>query len=87
MRVLVTGGTGLVGPPLIGQLRARGDEVLALTRRPAEVRSRLAEGVMLVEGDPTRAGPRASPGPPPQHTEDARDEARQAPGPGVKTDA
>jgi uncharacterized protein (TIGR01777 family) len=57
MRVFVTGGTGLIGTRLVRQLANRGDQVLALTRRPAAVKGRFAENVSLVEGDPTRSGP------------------------------
>ncbi len=55
MRVFVTGGTGLVGTRLIQQLRGRGTEVVALTRRPSEAARRLA-GCTIVEGDPTQPG-------------------------------
>jgi uncharacterized protein len=35
MRVAVTGATGTIGRALVGELRARGDEVTALSRDPA----------------------------------------------------
>ncbi len=48
---MVTGATGFVGGHLVDQLRARGDEVVALVRSPAKA-GRLAEqGVTLVRGD------------------------------------
>ena len=54
MRILVTGGTGLVGTRLIPRLRERGDEVVLLTRRPVEqVRM---EGVLILHGDPCSPG-------------------------------
>jgi uncharacterized protein len=34
VRILVTGATGLIGPPLITALRERGDEVVVLSRAP-----------------------------------------------------
>ena len=36
MKVIVAGGTGFLGTPLVSQLRAGGNEVSVLTRRPAE---------------------------------------------------
>lgn len=48
MRVFVTGATGLVGSRLVDALKARGDTVFALSRRP---------GPDVVEGDPAIAGP------------------------------
>jgi uncharacterized protein (TIGR01777 family) len=36
MRVLVTGATGLIGSELVRVLRARGDEVITMVRRPAQ---------------------------------------------------
>lgn len=57
MRVFVTGGTGLIGTRLIGQLAKRGDQIVALTRRPAAAKERLGAQVSLVEGDPMRPGP------------------------------
>ena len=48
MRVLVTGGTGLVGRRVVGRLRERGDDVVVLSR---------SAGAGTVTGDPTVAGP------------------------------
>lgn len=42
MKVAVVGGTGVLGKPLVGELAARGDEVLALSRKAPR---RLPEGV------------------------------------------
>ena len=52
MNVFVTGGTGFVGAHLVKALRARGDAVVALVRRPALVEE-LAWGpdVRIVRGD------------------------------------
>lgn len=41
MRVVVTGGTGLVGIPLIRELRERGDSVVGLTRDPSRAKIKL----------------------------------------------
>ena len=54
MRVLVTGGTGLVGRRLLPRLRERGHDVLVLSRRTAPP---LPDGCTLVTGDPAVAGP------------------------------
>lgn len=56
MRVFVTGGTGLVGSPLVKRLAGRGDEVSVLTRRPSVARDLFGPGVTAVEGDPVRPG-------------------------------
>jgi uncharacterized protein (TIGR01777 family) len=56
MRVLVTGGTGLIGTRLIKRLIQRGDTVAVLTRRPAAARERLGQGSTIVEGDPMLPG-------------------------------
>src|SRR5262245_8576902 len=56
MRVLVTGGTGLVGRRLVQRLRERGDAVVVLTRREAPGGA-WAAGAEFVRGDPTTAGP------------------------------
>jgi NADH dehydrogenase len=53
MKVLVTGGTGFVGPRIVHALRAHGRDVRALVRRP-ERGARLAGlGAELVTGDVT----------------------------------
>lgn len=56
MRVLVTGGTGFVGPKVVHALRARGHDVRALVRRPQKARTLEAWGCELVEGDMTDPG-------------------------------
>src|SRR5438093_5572422 len=54
-RVLVTGGTGFVGPKVVHALRAEQRDVRALVRRP-ERGARLASwGAELVTGDVTDA--------------------------------
>jgi uncharacterized protein YbjT (DUF2867 family) len=57
MRVFVTGGTGFVGPHVVHALRAEGNDVRALVRKPGSKGSqRLASwGCELVEGDTTDA--------------------------------
>lgn len=55
MRILVTGATGLVGQRLVKALVARGDQVLALTRRPAE-QSPFQPPVEHLQGDPAVRG-------------------------------
>ena len=54
LRVVVTGGTGYVGRPLIELLLARGHGVTALTR--AQSRSRVPAGAAIVEGSALSAG-------------------------------
>lgn len=56
MRVLVTGGTGLIGKRLVGRLLARGDVPVVLTRRAATARSAFGSHVEVVEGDPVQPG-------------------------------
>jgi uncharacterized protein YbjT (DUF2867 family) len=53
VRVLVTGGTGFVGPKVVHALRARGHDVRALVRRPAGAGALQAWGCELAEGDVT----------------------------------
>jgi uncharacterized protein (TIGR01777 family) len=48
MRVAVTGATGTLGRELVRALRARGDEVTALSRDAARARSVLGDGVETV---------------------------------------
>ncbi len=51
MRIFVTGGTGLVGRHTIQQLRARGDDVLALARSDEAARAIDALGASVHRGD------------------------------------
>lgn len=59
MRLFVTGGTGLVGRRLVADRLARGDEVVVLSRERRRAVDRLgaADGLHIVEGDPTVPGP------------------------------
>lgn len=54
MRILVTGGTGLVGRRLLPRLRERGDEVFVLSRQE---RPELPVRCMPLVGDPAIPGP------------------------------
>lgn len=45
MRILITGGTGLIGTPLIQRLIARSDKVTVLSRSPQKVYSRFCKAV------------------------------------------
>lgn len=58
MRVTMTGATGLIGPKLVRELVARGDEVTVLSRSPEKARASLP-GVEAVAW----ADPEASPAP------------------------
>jgi nucleoside-diphosphate-sugar epimerase len=51
MRVAITGATGFVGSHLFAALRRRGDDVVALVRRPSMAGALRASGCRLVEGD------------------------------------
>ena len=51
MRVFLTGATGLIGRHILGQLRARGDEVVALSRSPASDTALTAAGAQPLRGD------------------------------------
>ncbi len=51
MRILITGGTGLIGRPLSASLAADGHEVIVLSRNPIEVTSPTPEGVHLHRWD------------------------------------
>jgi NADH dehydrogenase len=53
VRVLVTGGTGFVGPKVVHELRARGHRVRTLVRRPDREQTLLAWGCELAAGDMT----------------------------------
>lgn len=54
MRAFVTGGTGLIGRPLVGTLLDRGWDVVVLTRDPARAKDLEARGARIVPGDVTR---------------------------------
>ena len=56
MKVLVTGGTGFVGPKVVHALRAAGHDVRALVRNAQKARTLEAWGCELVVGDVTDAG-------------------------------
>jgi dihydroflavonol-4-reductase len=51
VKVFVTGGTGFIGGAVVRQLRARGDDVVALARNPAKAAPLEALGCTLVAGD------------------------------------
>jgi dihydroflavonol-4-reductase len=51
VKVFVTGGTGFIGSAVVRQLRARGDDVVALARNPAKGAALEALGCTLVAGD------------------------------------
>ena len=55
MRILVTGGTGFVGPHVVSALRDRGHDVRALVREPGRGASLAALGAELAVGDVTDA--------------------------------
>lgn len=50
-RVFLTGGTGLIGSHVAEQLRARGDDVVALVRASSDTAHLTALGCTLVQGD------------------------------------
>ena len=53
MNVLVTGGTGFIGPKVVHALRAQGYDVRALVRHPERATQLAAWGAELVSGDVT----------------------------------
>jgi uncharacterized protein YbjT (DUF2867 family) len=55
VKVLVTGGTGFIGPKVVHALRAQGREVRALVRHPERATELAAWGAELVSGDVTDA--------------------------------
>lgn len=56
MRVFVTGGSGFIGRRLLRELLRRGDRVVALTRRRANLRDAGDGRLTVIEGDPARTG-------------------------------
>ncbi len=53
--ILVTGGSGFIGPKVVHALRAEDRDVRCLVRRPAEAGQLTSWGCELVEGDVTNA--------------------------------
>ena len=51
MKVFVTGATGFIGGRVVRDLRARGDEVVCLVRRPEKAQDLADRGCGLFEGD------------------------------------
>jgi len=51
VKILVTGGTGFIGPKVVHALRARGHDVRALVRQPARATRLAAWGAEVVAGD------------------------------------
>lgn len=56
MKVLITGGTGLVGRRLAARLLARGDTVVVLSRDATRARRILGERGEVLQGDPSTPG-------------------------------
>lgn len=56
MKVLILGGTGLIGRRLAAALVGRGDQVIVVSRRPAEARQVLGPNVEISAGDPMHKG-------------------------------
>ena len=59
MKVMVTGATGVIGNEIVAELRARGDEVTALSRNAESARQKLGPDIETV----TWADPKAAPPP------------------------
>lgn len=57
MRVVLTGGTGLIGMGLAESLLARGDQVSVISRDADRARRQLGARVDVVAGDPVEPGP------------------------------
>lgn len=56
MKIIVTGGTGFVGGPLLSRLVAAGHEIILLTRNPDSARSRLDRQIRIEPWDGKVAG-------------------------------
>lgn len=57
MRVVLTGATGFIGTALVRALRARGDSVAVLTRRPSMLRERFGDAIRPIQWHPGERGP------------------------------
>ncbi|HUG47285.1 MAG TPA: TIGR01777 family oxidoreductase [Candidatus Limnocylindria bacterium] len=57
MRVVVAGGSGLIGRALVSSLAADEHDVVVLTRRPQRVAAQLPQGVRIVGWDPAAPSP------------------------------
>lgn len=57
MRIVITGGTGMVGRSLCADLLERGATVVVVTRSAAHAASVLPPGVVTLAADPTEPGP------------------------------
>lgn len=55
-RLLILGGTGMLGAPVVGHLVAAGFDVRLLAREPKKARSMFGETVEVVAGDAADAG-------------------------------
>ena len=51
MRILIAGGTGLIGTALVRSLRDNGNDLIILTRSPEQTGDRVASGVRLEKWD------------------------------------
>ena len=60
MQAFITGGTGLIGRPLVAALLAQGWEVSVLTRDPTRAKDLEVGGARIVRGDVTRPTFRAA---------------------------
>jgi uncharacterized protein (TIGR01777 family) len=56
VKVLLTGATGFLGRPLVAALRARGTDVVVVSRSAAHARERLGADVDVVEAETAYAG-------------------------------
>lgn len=56
MKILVTGGTGFIGRPLVAALVERGDDVVVVTRDEVRGRTLWKSSPTLIKGDPCYAG-------------------------------
>jgi nucleoside-diphosphate-sugar epimerase len=45
MKILIAGGTGAIGPPLIAELLAKGHGLVALTRSPEKAQALVEQGI------------------------------------------